>query len=269
MNLIRKIFDFRATPVLAAVFIILFIAERKRPLRKATQPLRKRLPVNILLAVPAVSLLRFSLLPAMVAMAGKNIQNQWGPGYQLKAHPIIKTIFVFLVLDYTNYIWHILNHKIPFLWRFHLVHHTDTDLDVSTAIRFHFGEMVGSVFYRGVFVYLSGATPMNVMLYELLFEGATQFHHSNLKLPFQMEKAMNKIIVTPRMHGIHHSIKREETDSNYSVIFSFWDRFHQTLNFNETQHNITIGVPSYNKPEELTVRRLLTMPFTKIRNWEN
>lgn len=173
------------------------------------------------------------------------------------------------MFDYTNYLWHTLNHKIPLLWRFHLVHHSDLDLDLSTAIRFHFGELVGSVFFRGAFVFLSGASPLTVIIYEIVFEAATLFHHSNTRLPVTFEKALNKIFVTPRMHGIHHSMIRNETDSNYSVIFSLWDRLHKTHCFNIPQDEITIGVPAYNKVDELSAINLLKLPFTKIRRWSN
>ncbi len=117
--------------------------------------------------------------------------------------------------------------------------------------------------------FLAGATPMNVLLYEILFEAATQFHHSNWKLPFKLEKGLNKIIVTPRMHGIHHSQVRNETDSNYSVIFSFWDRLHSTARLNVAQDTIVIGVPTYQNAEELTPGYLLKLPFTKIRQWKD
>lgn len=107
-------------------------------------------------------------------------------GYQ--AHPFIKNLITFLLLDYGNYLWHIINHKIPLLWRFHVVHHSDHDLDLTTAIRFHFGEIISSVVYRGAVVFLTGTTPLTVLIYETVFEGATQFHHSNWKLPFRLEK---------------------------------------------------------------------------------
>ena len=197
----------------------------------------------------------------------KNQHLKLGLNYQYNAHPIVKGIVAFLIMDYTNYLWHILNHKLPFLWRFHVVHHSDPDLDLSTALRFHFGEMIGSVFYRGAFVLVSGASALQVLLYEILFEGATQFHHSNWKLPYKLEKNLNKLIVTPRMHGIHHSIIKEETDSNYSVIFSFWDRMHNTARLNVNQDLIITGVPSYSNHDELTIAYLLKMPFTKIRPW--
>ena len=268
MNLIKRIFDFKGTPVLTTIFVVLFIAEGRRQLRKRKQPRLQRIVINSIVAIPAFTLLRFLFLPVMVKLALKNRQLQWGLNYQYAAHPLIKGMVAFLIMDYTNYLWHVLNHKAPLLWRFHVVHHCDPDLDVTTAIRFHFGELIGSVFYRGAFVFLSGATALQVLLYEILFEGATQFHHSNLKLPFTLEKVLNKLIVTPRMHGIHHSVIRQETDSNYSVIFSFWDRLHNTVKLNVPQDKIVTGVPSYSDPDELTIGYLLKLPFTKIRKWE-
>jgi sterol desaturase/sphingolipid hydroxylase (fatty acid hydroxylase superfamily) len=104
-----------------------------------------------------------------------------------------------------------------------------------------------------------------VLIYEIIFEAATQFHHSNTKLPFKLEKALNKLIVTPRMHGIHHSMIKRETDSNYSVIFSFWDRLHRTVRLNIHQDEIVTGVPTYPDEKELTIGKLWKLPFTSIR----
>ena len=268
MSIIRRIFDFKGTPILAAAFVLLFVLESRKELRKRKTSRIRRIITNSIVSLPAFVLLRFAFLPLMVKVANFNQRNGRGLTNQFAAHPVFKGLTVFLILDYSNYLWHVLNHKLPFLWRFHLVHHTDTDLDVTTAIRFHFGELIGSVFFRGFFVFLSGATAVQVLLYEILFEGATQFHHSNRRLPYQFEKALNKVIVTPRMHGIHHSVIRTETDSNYSVIFSFWDRIHRTLNLDVKQEDIVIGVPSYTDPQELTIGNLLLMPFTKIRSRE-
>jgi len=229
MKLIRRVFDFKGTPVLTTVFVVLFIMEGRRQLRKRKESRSKRVFINAAVAIPSFSLLRFVLLPVMVTMAMKNQKWNQGVNSQYNAPPFVKGLAAFLMMDYTNYLWHILNHKVPFLWRFHLVHHCDPDLDVTTSFRFHFGELIGSVFFRGAFVVLSGATALQVLLYEILFEAETQFHHSNWKLPFRIEKILSKVIVTPRMHGIHHSIIKQEADSNYAVIFSFWDRLHNTI----------------------------------------
>ena len=272
MKLVKQVFDYGGVPILALAFIGLFFAESRSQLRKRKQERSKRIIINAIGSILAFTLLRFLFLPIMVKLAIKNQHFKFGLNYRYNANPIVKAIVAFLIMDYTNYLWHILNHKLPFLWRFHVVHHSDPDLDLSTALRFHFGEMIGSVFYRGAFVLVSGASALQVLLYEILFEGATQFHHSNWKLPYKLEKNLNKLIVTPRMHGIHHSIIKEETDSNYSVIFSFWDRMHNTARLNVNQDLIITGVPSYSNHDELTIAYLLKMPFTKIRpcnkEWE-
>ena len=264
----KTIFDTIGAPVLIGVFILLFLLETKFQLRKRVQQRRKRMVINFIVSIPAFALLRLMFLPAMVWLAVKNQTLHLGLNYLYEAPVWIKAAVAFLLLDYTNYLWHILLHKLPFLWRFHVVHHTDQDLDVTTAFRFHFGEMIASVFFRGAAVFLIGVSPIIVLIYEIAFEAATQFHHSNTKLRFRFEKALNKLIVTPRMHGIHHSVIRSETDSNYSVIFSFWDRLHKTIDLNKPQQQVVIGVPSYDNQEELTIGFLLKLPFTSIRPWK-
>lgn len=266
--MIKTFFDQYGVPILIGIFLVLFLAETKFQLRKRVQNRFKRIVVNFIVSLPAFVLLRLLFIPAMVWLAIKNQQWHLGLNY-LFAEPFwLKAATTFLLLDYSNYLWHILLHKLPFMWRFHLVHHTDLDLDLTTAFRFHFGEMIGSVFFRGAAVLLTGASPVLVLIYEIAFEAATQFHHSNTKLPFRFEKIINKIIVTPRMHGIHHSMIKAETDSNYSIIFSFWDRIHKTVRLNIHQDEIVTGVPSYANEKELTIGHLLKLPFTKIREWK-
>jgi sterol desaturase/sphingolipid hydroxylase (fatty acid hydroxylase superfamily) len=269
MSIIKRVFDYKGSPILAAVFITLFIVEGKRQLRKRKQPRWQRAIINSVVAIPGFSLLRLLLLPAMVAMAKKSSERKWGLNHRYSAHPVVKTVVSFLLLDYSNYLWHLLLHRVPVLWRFHVVHHCDPDLDVSTAVRFHFGELIASVFYRSACVFLIGVKPLQVLVYEIVFEGATQFHHSNWKLPYNTEKLLNKVIVTPRMHGIHHSIVEQETNSNYSIILSFWDRLGNTIRLNIHQDEIITGIPAYNDPAELTIGYLLKMPFGKIRKSEH
>ena len=266
--MIQIIFNKIGTPILALISLLLFILETKFQLRKRIQKRFSRIVINVFVSIPAFVLLRFAFLPIIVWLAFKNQDWQIGLNYFYSSPLWAMSIIAFLILDYGNYLWHILNHKIPFLWRFHLVHHTDIDMDITTAFRFHFGELIGSVFFRGGVTLLSGASPVLVLVYEIIFEAATQFHHSNWKLPLAFEQILNKLIVTPRMHGLHHSVIKQETDSNYSVIFSFWDRLHRTATLENLNKEVVLGVPSYNKPEELTIGFLLKLPFTKIRSWK-
>ena len=170
-----------------------------------------------------------------------------------------------MLLDYGSYRWHKLNHRLPLLWRFYQVHHADLDLDVSTALRFHIGEVLISDIYRGGWALLAGVSPRLVLLYEIIFEAATNFHHTNLKLPERTDRSLANFIVTPRMHGIHHSVVKRETDSNYSVIFTLWDRLHQTLRLDVPQEQINIGVPYVR--EHKGVKSLLLMPFQPKAPW--
>lgn len=266
--MIHEIFDKVGIPILILINLLLLFLETKFHLRRRVQNKFSRTVINTLVSIPAFALLRFAFLPVMVWIAYKNQDWHLGLNYMYNLPVWTKAVIAFIILDYGNYLWHILNHKIPLLWRFHLVHHTDLDLDITSAFRFHAGELVGSVFFRGAVTLLSGASPILVLIYEIVFEAATQFHHSNWKLPLQFERILNKLIVTPRMHGIHHSIVKQETDSNYSVIFSFWDRLHRTGSLKDLNEEVIVGVPSYNKPEELTIGFLFKLPFTKIRKWK-
>ena len=135
-------------------------------------------------------------------------------------------------MDLTFYYWHRLNHTRPLLWRFHNVHHADPDMDVTTSFRFHWGEVLYSTVFRLLQVGLIGVSPLTYLVYEVVFNGATMFHHSNLRLPVAWERRLNRVFVTPRMHGVHHSAVGPETNSNYSVIFSWWDRLNRSLRLN-------------------------------------
>lgn len=267
--MIREIFDTYGTAILVVFFIILFLLEFKFQLRKRVQSRWKRVLINSLVSIPSFALLRLVFIPLMMLLAYKNEQWQFGLNYLYNAPAWLKASIAFLLLDYSNYIWHIILHKSPLMWRFHLVHHTDLDLDITTAFRFHFGELIGSVFFRGAAVVLTGVSPLMVLIYEIAFDVSNQFQHSNIKMPFRFEKILNKIFVTPRMHGIHHSMKNRETNSNFSIIFSFWDKLHNTIRLNINQKEIIIGVPVYPDEHELTTGKLLKLPFTKIRKWKD
>lgn len=266
--MITTIFDSYGAVILSVLFVILFILETKFQLRKRVMNRWKRIFINFIVSIPSFALLRLMFIPAMVWLAYQNQQWHFGLSYLYNAPSWLQFAIAFILLDYSNYIWHILLHKLPFMWRFHLVHHSDLDLDITTSFRFHFGELIGSVFFRGAAVFLVGASPLAVLIYEIAFDASNQFQHSNMRIPFQLEKILNKVLVTPRMHGIHHSMIKRETDSNFSIIFSFWDRIHKTIRLNISQNEIVTGVRVYSNANELTVWSLLKLPFTKIREWE-
>jgi len=174
----------------------------------------------------------------------------------------LKILITVVVMDFILYIWHLLNHEVPFLWRFHRVHHSDLNMDVSTATRFHIGELTISAIIKISLIYFLGASPIGVLIFESAIVLCAQFHHSSLIVPVWFEKIWWTLFAPPSMHRIHHSVVIKERDSNYAAIFSLWDRFLGTLTKNVDQNNINIGVGAYRKPEKLNLHQLLLMPFT-------
>jgi len=173
----------------------------------------------------------------------------------------VEASLVIVLMDYTFYIWHVLLHRAPVLWRFHVVHHMDLDLDTSTAIRFHFGELAISVPWRAAQVVAIGLSPLTFSMWQVWFAACVMFHHSNIRLPVQWERAVNRILVTPRMHGIHHSNKPDETNSNWSSGLTFWDWLHGTLRLGVSQNDIEIGIPAFRGTGAVRLKRLLVTPF--------
>ena len=173
----------------------------------------------------------------------------------------------FLLMDLAFYYWHLANHRVPFLWRFHNVHHIDPELDVSTAFRFHFGEIAFTSAFTLVQVSAIGPSVWAFAIYQLAFQAEVLFHHSNLRLPIGFERLLSKIIVTPRMHGIHHSQVQRENNSNFGTVFTFWDRLHRTLGLNIPQSEIIVGIPAYSLPNDNRVGTALLMPFRKQRDY--
>ncbi len=147
-----------------------------------------------------------------------------------------------LLLDAWTYAWHRLNHRVPFLWRFHRWHHADRAMDVTTASRFHTGEIVLSSLLRVPVLALVGCRIEELALYEVLLFTVVQFHHANIGLPEWLDRPLRAVVVTPSMHKVHHSIIRAECDSNYSSLFSWWDRIFRSRKTVGDPRKIVFGV---------------------------
>jgi sterol desaturase/sphingolipid hydroxylase (fatty acid hydroxylase superfamily) len=163
-----------------------------------------------------------------------------------------------LLLDLWIYWWHRINHVVPFLWRFHEVHHLDEMLDASSALRFHFGEVILSSLVRAGVV-LALAMPLSsVVVFEILVLASAIFHHSNLKLPAAFERALSFVIVTPAIHWVHHHAKRSDTDSNYSTVLSLWDHIFGSRSHTIRSNPMKIGVENM---RERNLLGLILKPF--------
>jgi len=253
---------------LAILFIILVALEYQFPLRKRKRARQHRWLINLMMGGALYASAALSIQPTVKTIMAFTTQSHFGLLHTINIPMWLEVALGFLLLDLTFYYWHRLNHEVPLLWRFHNVHHTDPDLDVSTALRFHFVEIIYSAGFRLMQLALLGVSPITLLLYEIIFQGNTYIHHSNIKLPIRLEYLLNKIIVTPRMHGIHHSQVREETNANYSSVFSIWDRIHNTLNVNIPQQKVTIGIAAYDEPQDNYLWSLIAMPLVKQRQYD-
>jgi len=257
------------TPALiAGAFLAIAALESRRPLRRRRESKATRLGRNLAtagLSAAASSLLSVPLLRPLVARVEK---ERVGLLNQIRMPDWLRAAAGVLVLDYTLWWWHYANHRNALLWRFHLVHHVDRDCDASTALRFHFGEMSLSVFFRILQVRILGVDQRAMSIWQTLLFMSTFFHHSNLRLPLGIERVLVRWIVTPRMHGIHHSDYLSETDSNWSSLLSCWDRLHGTMRLDLPQSAIQIGVAAYQRAEDVTLGRIMVLPFeTQTEDW--
>ena len=170
-------------------------------------------------------------------------------------------VAAFLLIDWWQYVWHRMNHRVPLLWRFHAVHHADPDVDASTALRFHTVEIALSSAARLAVLPLLGVTMGQLLVYETILLPVIFFHHGNVRLPAAVDRLLRGVIVTPRMHWVHHSDWQPETDSNYSSVLSIWDRVFGSFRLRDDPSTLSLGL-SYTRPdEERSIVGMLFMPF--------
>lgn len=175
----------------------------------------------------------------------------------------IHAVGAILLFDAWSYLWHRINHEIPFFWRFHRVHHSDPNMDVTTANRFHIGEIFFSSLFRIPLIALLGIYLWELVLYETLMFAVVQFHHTNIDIPEKVDRILRTVIVSPNMHRVHHSRWQPETDSNYSSLFSFWDRLARTFRLNPNPKEIKLGLDEFDREDDQTVRGMLRTPMSK------
>jgi len=240
------------------------VLEHRRALRAEKESKPRRNTRNLTVAALAASTLHFVESPVLYPLAKKVHERRWGLLKWLRLPRALEIVAGVLLLDYTHYIQHVLHHRVPLLWRFHAVHHVDLDLDASTALRFHFGEIAISVPYRVTQVLLIGVDPQSLLIWQALTLFSILFHHSNIRLPKSVEDRLVRLIVTPRMHGIHHSNEPQNQNSNWSGGLAIWDALHGTLNLRVLQDKIDIGVRGFERPDQVTLPKILTQPFRDV-----
>lgn len=209
-----------------------------------------------------VNLLLSRLLVIPVTLAAVNMALDWRPAGAGPLPWILLAVDI-VVLDAWIYWWHRYNHEIPFLWRFHQVHHLDQQLDSTTALRFHFGEVALSALVRAPVIILMGMPFSSVIVFETLVLMAAMFHHSNARLPSWVETSASRVLITPGIHWVHHHAVRADTDSNYGTLFSFWDRLFGSVGPGSRQPGMALGLAGV---AETRFGRLLLLPFQSDRS---
>ncbi len=250
----------------AVAFLVLLFVENRRPLRRQRESRPRRIARNLTAGGISLAVVTLLQTPFLLPAARWAAERHFGLLNAVRLSSPVRIALAIVLLDYTLWIWHRINHVVPFFWRFHLVHHVDRDMDASTAFRFHFGEQALSVGYRLAQIVVLGIDPVSLWIWQGLLAVSVVFHHSNTRLPVALEQALVKVIVTPRMHGIHHSNYRNEANGNWASLFSAWDYLHGTVLLGVPQDAVEIGVPAYGRPEDVTLGKILVMPFGKQKD---
>ncbi|MEO8921231.1 MAG: sterol desaturase family protein [Caldimonas sp.] len=218
--------------------------ERRRPLRRPALAPAARVRENIGIGIGAALVAAAVEGPLTNRLASAVERTRIGLVPQLRLSPFGERVAALLLFDYTLYLWHVLLHRMPVLWKWHRVHHADKDLDVSTAVRFHAAEMASSLPWRAAQVLLIGVGPATLDLWRRLTLVEVIFHHANLRLPNALEAVLGCVVMTPRSHSIHHSDVQAHQRSNLSSGLAVWDLLHGTAMRNVPQASITIGLPA-------------------------
>jgi sterol desaturase/sphingolipid hydroxylase (fatty acid hydroxylase superfamily) len=248
-----------------AVFIAVAVCEARWPRRARSLARRRRWPANLAIIAlnPLASRVVFPLLPA--AMAAAAAQRHWGLLQLMDAAPWIKGVIAVVVLDLVVYFQHLLFHAVPTLWRLHMMHHADLDLDLTTGLRFHPVEIIISTGIKLVAVSAIGAPVTAVIIFEVVLNAAAMFNHSNWRIMPAVDRILRLLVVTPDMHRVHHSVIIRETNSNFGFNLSWWDRVFGTYQDQPLKGHtaMTIGLSRFRDPDRLTLLGLLAMPFTE------
>jgi sterol desaturase/sphingolipid hydroxylase (fatty acid hydroxylase superfamily) len=252
----------------ALVFAGLALWEILAPRRALSVGRRLRWPNNIGIVIIDTLAVRLLVPTAVVGAAlfaagqGLGLFNLLG--LRLSAAAVLG----FLTLDLAIYTQHVAFHKLPLLWRLHRMHHADLDIDVTTGVRFHPIEILISLAIKIAVVLALGIPPIGVLAFEVVLNATSMFNHSNVAMPRWLDRLLRLLLVTPDMHRVHHSVLRQETDSNYGFNLPWWDWLFGTYR-REPQaghQGMTIGLPIFRDPKELRLDRLLTQPFRADRS---
>ena len=249
--------------VFVSFFIVLAVLELIIPRRRLRYSKMQRWASNIGLSVFNTIFLRLLIPIAGMGAALFAAERNWGLFNQVELPIWLSTIVFLVFFDMTIYWQHRLYHMVPVLWRFHRMHHTDMDYDFTTGSRFHPVSILISSLIKVGLILLTGPPAVAVILAEVILNATSMFNHSNIKLPDWLEPRLRKVIVTPAMHRIHHSVERSEHDKNFGFNLSCWDRIFSSYldRAEKEQTEIDIGIKGFQDKKSLNMITLLFQPF--------
>jgi sterol desaturase/sphingolipid hydroxylase (fatty acid hydroxylase superfamily) len=239
-----------------------------RPRRPLSQGKARHWSTNLTLTVLNTLVVRLTVGAVAVSAALFAQQRGWGVWSLLHLPTWANIVLSLVVLDFAIYLQHVLSHALPVFWRLHRVHHTDLDVDVTTSLRFHPLEILLSLIYKAALVLLLGAHPAAVIAFEVILNAASEFNHANVRLPAALEPILRKVVITPDLHRIHHSVIVAETNSNFGFSVPFWDRLCGTYQDQPSQPQTTmpLGLQDCRDARALGLGRLLCLPFVVHRS---
>ncbi len=244
---------------------VLLLAETLWPRRQRALPRFGRWLTNFSIVI--LDTIAVRALGALTAVGTALWASETGTGLlnQFSAPVWLTFAVAVIILDLSIYVQHWAIHKIPFLWRFHKIHHADRDFDVTTALRFHPVEIILSMLYKCAVVWALGPSVLAVIIFEVILNGMAMFNHANLKLPLWLDRLLRILIVTPDMHRVHHSVHPVETNSNYGFNLSVWDRLFKTYTAQprDGHDDMTIGLSQYQDTAPARLDWVLFIPFRR------
>lgn len=249
--------------VFLAVFAALALWERAAPARRLSLPRSQRWGANLGLALVSTLVVRIVVPGSAIATALMASEKGWGLFNRVETPGWAAVAAAAVLLDLTVYLQHVLFHSVPVLVRLHAVHHADADFDLTTGIRFHPLEILISAVIKLGAVAALGAPVVAVLLFELLLNATAMFNHANVSLPSFLEPWVRRVLVTPDMHRIHHSVAEKERNSNYGFCLSIWDRLLGTYT-PAARGELDIGLSAWRDRRTIaTLPGVLGMPFRK------
>jgi sterol desaturase/sphingolipid hydroxylase (fatty acid hydroxylase superfamily) len=251
----------------AGIFAALALLELVSPCRALAVGRMPRWPSNIGILVIDALAVRLLVPTAAVGAALLAAERGIGLFHIVGTNPWIAGLAGFLMLDLVIYSQHYVFHHVPWLWRLHRMHHADLDIDLTTGLRFHPIEILISMLIKVAVVLAFGIPAVAILVFEIVLNATSMFNHANLAMPKSLDRIVRLFVVTPDMHRVHHSIIREETDSNFGFNLPWWDWLFRTYRAapREGHRGMTIGIPMFRNPRELRLDRLLTQPFRDDR----